>query len=314
MSIEVRKYLMNLDDVPLDRSSKGYILDNGQLKSVLHRQVHTGIVKCKIRDKIFYLKDTVPFNAKLEGLNEIVLGKVYNDKGINSNISYPVLQEERSRYDSVKVLSQDISKLKGMDVKIADKAIGKVFDKYLLANQVSPWEILNNPTAKSEMLEYVTEECFNKIISMHLLDNLLTSADRHSNNYFMVRNKGSEKWEDIIAIDHSYLDIIDNGRICETPAESIKEYVKAQHIFIMPMDIRAHTSHRNRIQLINKLLDGGKLADENVELIKNALEYDLIGVYDKEIHKHGLKSRELDYDRELMARIWEYNREQVALR
>lgn len=307
---------MDLDKINLDRSDKGYILNDDQITIIPEKKrmfFSSDVERCKVSGKSFYLKRVNPFEEELNGVNEMALGNAYNDLGVNSVVGYPVLQNKGHRYDTVKMLTQDVCKLKGLDVEIGSKVLSELDKKYPY-KRTSSWEIVRNSRVKGDLLEIMTEECYNKLVNMHLLDNLTTNCDRHSNNYFFVKSKGSDKWEDIVTIDHEYLGVVEYECVGGNTYECIENYVKNKHSMIMPMDTHKELSHSHRIKSINQMIDKGKLSDQNIALLRNATEYDLLGAYDKILNKYQINSETLDYYRRLIDGLWEYNRKNLTLR
>ena len=153
----------------------------------------------------------------------------------------------------------------------------------------------------------MTEECFEELITIMLLDELRTDPDRHWGNYFMYATKGSNKYEGIIPIDLEF------GSVFESLTFERFLHVDTYNAYSIYSCRDSEKNYATRINDILKLIHDGKLTQKQIEIIKKALEYGLDDEFEKVVNNFKLKkimgTSETVYS---MHRLWEYNRATVG--
>lgn len=134
------------------------------------------------------------------------------------------------------------------------------------------WAILYDPRIREEYLKIMTPECFDEFINMMLVDELHTEFDRHSRNYYFYKSNDSEKFEGIIPIDNEASNIV----IAPAPRNKARlmSYIKEPYKAQTPFGTRDYFSYSKRIRQIQLLIQNGLLNENNIEMIRKALNDD----------------------------------------
>ena len=226
-----------------------------------------------------YNVDGIPAYAKASSIFSVfgmASSKMYNDLGIASPITCPMDGHPDTSY-LYKTLSQDVEELKrlGLNVK---QAIEHPELVALSPPASGKWSALYNENEKELLLQYMTEECFDELTTIFLLDEIRTDTDRHKANYFLIKPKGAKKYTNIVPIDleqSQLLSIADDPYFGETSRKaSFERFLNSKYLARAYFPFAdEQTSYEERLDNIKKLIHDGKLKPHQIEVIKNALEY-----------------------------------------
>ena len=151
----------------------------------------------------------------------------------------------------------------------------------------------------------MTEECYNNFLNVIIADELRTDSDRHSSNYFLVKNPESHQYHDIIPIDFD---------LCQIMLTNIN----TQEDFLRFINENAYTAatptgasdnpltYARRIENIRNLLQSGKIPSKQVEFMKKYLSTKLSAeIRNIETPTHLHKTQSFTYD--TFSRLEDYN-------
>ena len=178
--IKVKDYLLDLEKRKLQREPDGFYSSKDEKVSDI--QQDNRFMTCLIDGVPFVLKKGSFERFSLaDFITELHMGGVYNDLGVNSAEYYPMyLYNDQHNYRTVQLASQDLKKLDGIEL-VTPRAI---LDNIFTFGYTDSWKVLYSFKIKDQLLEYMTEECFDKMIQMFLLDTLTAQGDRHNKNFF----------------------------------------------------------------------------------------------------------------------------------
>ena len=150
----------------------------------------------------------------------------------------------------------------------------------------------------------MTEDCFNQLVNMYLLDIITTQRDRHYANYFLLKIKNDKLWQGIVAIDNAFT----LQTACYNQNISAKQL--AENIFNDQFGLMrtfqntcSMQSFSSRLNDINRMIQDGSFDGSQIELLKRVQGYDLESVVERTIaDKHIDVS---DTQRDLMLYLWE---------
>ena len=326
LSIKVREYLARLeDDKSLPRDGNGFLLEDGdKVKPITTWEDDVCLgsnftYMYGINNNEYYAKILSQYSAGMT--NEIFMGRVFNDLGINSTIAYPMMCKssiDSSAHAISCVATQDISNLNGGKIISDDAQLIIRNLNYEYNFDTSIWSLVTRPDIKACLLTIMTEECYNKMVNLFLLDNLVSSIDRHGQNYRFVKNTTSNLWEDVIALDHEGISITES--VHDTLKATGTSYGKSDFnkfldekaVVYYPFNQDTEITHYERIKQINNLICSGELSTEHINFLKSATEYDIMRTY-KGVHDdYNLVTNTQSYF-DAIARLWDYNRGALEL-
>ena len=312
MGITVKEYLARLEDMDLMREINGFYTSEDSRIRV--EDSPAGYNRCKIDGHDFCLKhgseEVFTFSSFL---TELCMGRAYNDLGVNSVNYYPINIKLPNRYvKMLKVVSQNVNKLSD-DLVCAtpSQVLAKITPSY---EKEDIWRVFKDSDIRAKLLQLMTEECFNKLIDLYLLDNLTSQGDRHGKNLFFVKNKDSGLWEDVIAIDNEILNLNSFSLTTRDPKDVFQTFLKTRGFAYFPSNCQTILTHEERIRCLNDLIASGDLSRERVDFLKKALDYDITTRHGELSKEYKFPHRELVLKhREMLARLWDYNRDNLEL-
>lgn len=317
MNIKVKDYLEDLSKVDVPREDGIILLDESFVKDddlsgvFLKGNIHY----TTIGDKSYYFTTISPTrNVDNVCINtEIINSQVYNDLGVNCADYYPMVFSSlvnNIRVNNDGVICQDLLSLDEIEVCQVTQS-SMYYDHSLhrvIANKVNGgyWVFLE---LKEILVDnYITEECFDEMVNMYLLDVVATQRDRNPSNFFLYRKKGSQLWEGIIAIDNSYTiqnDCLTIRRVDNCNAKRLAELIWQDPNGLMLTFPRTYNMqpYGDRLKEINNLIQSGEFNKKQIDLIKSIKDYDLSGTIKKvEDDKHLTIS---STQKDVMNYLWE---------
>ena len=158
------------------------------------------------------IDDTPYFMKEYNGdcsIVDIASTNMHNCIGIPTPpITTVVKQDNRGTRLQIFLATQDIHSVDDFLFSIANNILSKKEFGMQRFNFRHKWSPLYDMEIKKLFLKYMTEECFDDLIGLFLVDELRTEQDRHEKNYFFYKSKKSEKHEGIIPIDNELLSVI----------------------------------------------------------------------------------------------------------
>lgn len=315
MNIRVKDYLENLSKVDMPRENGVIVLDEPLIKQNIQGGILLrGKTHCQIGDKRYYYKASSNYYPNNICANtEVINSEVYNDLGINCADYYPAIIRCDSLLKTTQnkfgVISQDLNGLEDIEVcQPYQTSMYKTFvsSEYNAVINNDYWALLK---IKDLIVgKEITEECFNDIVNLFLLDVVTTQRDRSYSNYFLYRKKGDTLWQGVIAIDNSYtLQNLQYAMDYDFNNMNIKDLASSlwnNGYQVQTFQNMGHIQpYKHRLKEINKLIQDGAFTDKQIELIKNIQDYDLSATIDSVEKDKHLKV--LTSQKDLMKYMWE---------
>ena len=141
------------------------------------------------------------------------------------------------------------------------------------------------------------------------MDELRTDFDRTTNNYFFYKSKEGDKYEGVVAIDLEQMVIY---RYCGASKDDFEGFLCYPYGSATPQQVTDELCYLARVRNIRELIDDGALSTNNIETIKNLINYD----FPKEIKNvskaSGIKRLEKKCLVTQCQRLWEYNQNTIG--
>jgi len=241
-----------------------------------------------------------------ESIMAISMSKLYNEAGVLTPPIHPLLiKDKKAKY----TFGQDINSIKGIEVQQRNKIESFRIIAYRNYEDKprSKWKVINDQTLKSRFLEFMTEECLDELINLHLVHELTTQFDGHAGNDFLYKKPDSDKYEGVITID---LEETTAATIQNNQKVSFDEFLNTPSSYCTIDDnIDNFRTHPQRLEILKDLIQSGKLKKSQINVMRRALNYDLPKTI-KELYS-------LDYRfqikpiYETYSHLWEYNRKEL---
>lgn len=300
MKKSVYDYFQNLEKEKLSTSRGILLYDDKTIKypdniSWDEREFSQNTL-VEVLKKPYYMKN---FYTTLSYV-DMASSQMYNDLGL---ICPPVHMLSVPNKNNTQIITQDVGSVEGIEVAIASNSIveEEVFSFEKEIN--NKWDTLYNKRIKNELLEYMTKECFDQLITMHILDEIRSEADRHLGNYFFYKHIGKEKFEGVIPIDNEFARVVFDG-VCTQ--DDFEKFLKSEYTTPTPLMSHDKISYAERMKNLKNVINSGALSKEQIDIIKRAVNYDLPGAIKNQPRNSFLKKHQKDaYDG--ISRLWEYH-------
>lgn len=300
-------YFQNLEQEKLP-TSRGTLIEDGKKIVTPPRTPYENLLGKEIRlieilKKPYYIKD----NFGKMSMVDIASSKMYNDIGIPTP---PVYMLDILSKPNIQTGTQDVNSVKGIEFTIAHSSIveNEVFSCNKEINN-NKWDTLYDNYLKEELLQFMTDECFEQLITLHLIDELRTECDRHLGNYFFYKKPDSKKYEGVLPIDNEFARVVfDDIRTKKDFEYFLKSKYSSATIFCG----RDKKSLQERMYNIKQVLHDGKLTQNQINIMKHALDYDLpANIKNLKTYSYLKPEKHLAYDG--ISRLWEYHHGQDGI-
>ena len=207
---------------------------------------------------------------------------------------------------------QDITSVKDLVATIGSE----IYDKHAIdfpPTIMDKWEILYDRSIQEVFLQFMTPECLEEFIGLYLVDELLTEKDRHSGNYFFVKSPNAEKYEAIVAIDNSYVSILNIKNVTNIVDNPLggkwgfKEFLKSFYSSATPLDTTDFYSYNSRMRELRDLLFYDKLTAKQIALLRSTIKSDYPKAILKTCKYYHLPEFSMHTSQPFQY-LWEYNR------
>lgn len=304
MKENVYKYFENLKEKKLNCEKDYFFLDEDKIsRSGANNNRFSRSVLLNICGTKYFAKDVRQKSESCQLLSPVELGstQMYNHLGMftpPANIVDSPLFPSR-----VYLATQDVASLKDYTVTIASKSKVAEITKDTRYIGDKQWDLLYNKKTQDKLHECMTEDCFEKFISLFLLDEIRTECDRHQSNFFFIKHKNAKKYEDIIPIDNEFAQVAYNQA---DTADKFKDFLEFSYLSETPSSAYFDETFINRMNGIKQLLHEGKLTPAQIALIKKELQYNLPKAIKEGSHHPELEQNCQDASN-AMSYIWEYH-------
>lgn len=296
MNKDVFDYILDLDKLDVDKDDQGLILLHDSDK-IMDSDKHS-IQVYDIDGVPVYVKDANKFSVF-----GMIMSRLYRDLGFTTPKTTLAKDEKQNK---IKVLSQDVNNIcepvhhtaeKAGSIREMRAAKTKFCEKYSNNREFpSYWSSITEPGVRETFLEVMNEDCFDSINALRILGEIVTYNDFHQGNYFQHKRNHRRKSTGAIPID------LECTGIFTRENNDFKEFLRSKYHACDPFSysIGQYRSYEERILSIIKLIQGGKLSQDQINLIKQVLSYDITKPIKEVGEKFELKPDTMD-------RSWYYN-------
>ena len=323
MRKDVLKYFIDLDKEKLTRDENNAIVapskDVVKLRPDLQASSCRKIVKYRIAGERFFSKSEPNKYFTLK-THEMASSKMYRDLGITTPpVYYMMVNGILTKRPAL--ISQDLYSIKQIDVALCSKlkAIKKM--RLPLNKIITPYDVLYEKEIKDYCLTFMTETCYEDLISLFMLGDLRTDSDIHPDNYFLYKKQGEKKYSGVIPIDLEHSQAILSRS--KTKGDFNEFVNKTEYESCLPFRHRYGENgdfgdyylffgtYANRIDSIKELIHSGKLSKRQLTLLKRALNYDFAGTMEDIVKYHNFDDNQ-KASCEQVKRLWDYNHRELG--
>ena len=293
------------DFINLEKEPNVPVDENG----IFFYDKNTFKLKFTAEDYVKY-KKTLFYSKKCKdecGVTELATSKLYNELGITTPPTY--LFSTGSKKSSTYLISQDLKSATDMDIIVGKDLFDfkTVLDNYKLDPR-NKWEILTNKKIKELLLQYITEDCFEQMISVLLLDELRTELDRHFYNYFFCKRKDSDRYEFFVPIDHELTQLSTNPCISSS---SFKDFLKNDYMSEILFNSYDNLDYVSRIKAILKLIHKGLISNRQIKLLRQAINMDFPSII-RQTQKNQDTCRYIETTATSYDYLWDYHQNNIG--
>lgn len=269
----------------------------------LVKQIKTDVDKVSIGKNAS--KFVIKHSNAPKGILSVASSKMYKNAGIQTPQVHLLRTDEKLL---VNTIQEDVIDINGFETYLpADDVEYAAIDKKLYSK--FKWQVFYDKGLEHLFLQFMTPECLEQLKNVFLADEMRTDVDRHVNNFFFYKRKGSDKYEGIIVID---LDQMIIYNYCGTKKDDFGDFLFYPYKTATPQIVEDNACYKQRVVDIREMIDDGVLSNENLKTMKSILQTD----FPKEI-KQVCKKQKLPrnfINRAVIPaeRLWEYNRETIG--
>ncbi len=239
------------------------------------------------------------------GIASIASSRLYEKIGILTPPVYFIAKKDKY---TIQTIQPNVEDLDGVKTILANndleytKIQTRAFGKY-------KWQIFYDKQLIATLLKFMTPSCLTALQNMFLVDELRTDGDKHLENYFFYKTKGSDKYEGVIGID---LDLMQIYNYCGSKKEDFANFLVYPYQTATPHQSYDYVCYKQRIADMRQLVQDDVLSTSNINAITSTLEHD----FPKEI-KNACKDGKLGFSErneicKTIERLWEYNRKTIG--
>ena len=329
MNEQLKEFFEDLEEKNLRKINNIVVRDGKRVqqdKPQFVRYARRQIIPFKIDDTPYIGKEASTDTANY--IHELSSSKLFGDLGIITPPTYPIRIKTSKSNTKIGLISQDVNHLK--DIFVQPATTISLFEHLPIKPQfggyrnLSPWHIFTDKTVKQKCLEIMTEKCYEDITNYFLLEELRSSCDTHKGNYFLYKHNENGKFKGVIPIDLENSTALSYENIDKDMFDYFIHNI--QYPSCLPFknfsDIGEDgnfgnyvytMSYSKRIEMIKLMISKGLLSDNQIELLKNAINYDFPAVVKdtcNNLEKHTKESSR-NYTIDTISRLWEYNHNQL---
>lgn len=299
MQGNVYKYFLNLDKAPLKRY-KGLIIENEENFDTQTENT-VDILGRKFYTKFAWTPD--------ENLQQLATCNMLNNTNI---LTPPIYLSQEEGFGTVHQLCEDVHRPEFIEC-LQPSEINEYRTFYDYNSTINnTWEILYNRNLRDYFLTFMTEDCFNQIISLFSIDDCRSEMDRHFNNYFLYKLPGSNKFNGVIAIDHDLTYITKHlPWINVYTKDNFYDFLRTSHEGRSPIGTDTFENHVQNITNIRKAITDGVMPLNSIIALANSLNYDFPGMIKKMGKKYHCSEEEINLIYDPISYLWEYNRNEL---
>ena len=239
-------------------------------------------------------------SSRNQGIAGFASANMYNSIDIQTPKLY--LPKQNGLF-STQTFQKDISEVDGLEIVLAENNLEYqqvercVFGRY-------KWQLFYDSDLKQRLLSFMTKDCLEQLQNMYLVDELRSERDRWSQNFFLYRQKGSEKYEGVIVIDLEEMAIF--NYCTGTKKADFDNFLYTSYYSPTPQQSDDYMCFAERMREIITLLDDGVLSKGNIEAIMKALKYNFPKEFEQACEICNIHGKAKHYIADPIKRLWEY--------
>lgn len=304
MRKEVYDYFKNLDYLNLTDKHHVFHKDNHRIDYIDQNQ--SNVVHLKVDYLPMYMKK---WKVK-EAMYSLSSAEMYHKLGILTPPMKPAIVNLHEDDQSTQINQIFMQDAKSIGLYCVDANTTKLFEDFINLNPKSKWEILYNSSYRELFLNHMTEECFEEYINMFLLDHLRSDSDRYYANFLLFRRYLTSKFEGIIPIDLDESRAIDLGI---SNKEEFQSFLNTKDFSFIPSGIYGpNETYKKRTEDIQQLIQDEKLSNSQIELLRDALRYNLPKTTREMGAKYSVDKETRKQISTPTAYLWDYNRKTIG--
>ena len=241
-----------------------------------------------------------------KGFLSVVSSQMYRQVGINTPQVCLLGTEDKK---VVNTIQEDVTGIASVETILAfyDTLYNAKIDSVGFGR--FKWQIFYDRSIEEMFLKFMTPNCLEQLKDIFLADELRTDIDRHLENYFLVKRKGSEKYEGIIVVD---LDQMIIYNYCGTGKDDFENFLMYPYASHTPQVVVDRACYKQRVVDLCELIQDGVLSDGNIETLKKILQTDFPKDLMQACKKQRLSRRVLNNVVNPVEYLWEYNNQTVG--
>lgn len=296
----VYDYFEDLDRKKLPRNKHNLIYDGKRINNV-PTMTESGILTHPliIDGKRYFPKG----NNGEYSIVDIASANMYNEIGIPTPPIYTIEKPASGplKQPLISLATQDVRSVQDFIFNVANDLISqKDMTGYRLLTMYK-WDPLYDANLQRILLKYMTRECFDQLIGLFLVDEIRSERDRHEDNYFFYKSKDAELFEGVMPIDHEMMQVL---RFDLHKKDDFTNFLYTPYQTPNLFGSLDNGCYTQRVKDLKELLEDGVLTEEQIKLMKRAIQYNL----PREIKRVGKNPhfkifRQFAYDG--ASRLWE---------
>lgn len=266
---DIYEYFENLEQINLPRKKQNLIYDNDIISYTTVKHCDGSQSKPLIINGIHYYDK--PHNYE-QSIIDIASTNMYNHIGIPTPPVY--IMENPNTHSKLHTITQDVHSIKELSFVRADELLSKSDIMKLRLHHAGKWDPLYDGDIQRIFLKYMTKECFDQLIGLFLVDELRSEKDRHEKNYFFYKEPIADKYTGVLPIDNEYAAVLfhTTRNKCDFDEFLYTPYHSPTILGSFEVDNKPYIS---RIRDIKELLQDSILTQDQINLMKRVLSYDL---------------------------------------
>lgn len=319
MDKKVLDYIVNLEQKNVRKKHGKIVIDNDRVTKQSISEEESSNSSMTIYK---FLVDDTPVYAKAFGMDSpLAMGvsRMFNKCEIATPITSPMITSSGEYCLTASQDVHEVGKAMGLDSMTfrewlhTDK--GKLFRMFIIKQKPKSATkyILTDKNEQDIALEFMSQEAIDEIVTISLLQELVTYTDGHAKNFIAFTNKDNNILQHIIPIDLEF-----NELLCQIDyknadyEETFDKFLKIPYFSTSSFNIFDNEqNYPIRLKQIRKLLNKGRLNDKQIKALKTALQYDLSENI-KTLGKQYKEPKIFKPTVELSKHLWEYNRNTIG--
>lgn len=323
MSVKIREYLHNFEDMDLP-NDHGVLLEDGDKVKKLHavnrssNNVYLYSIIGKHKMYVKHVQNFIANDCKSDRyITELLYSHLCEKNDVNCMKTYPL----KNKKGNICIATEDLRQIK--DFKVTQ-------DNYILMDShglmdwrsgkdmqechTNPWLIMTNDKLHQYLLKHIDKEAFDQLIEIMIVDTLLNVYDRFgvTKNLFFVRKKREHKITGLVPIDYEG---IETDSFYPYFKNDINDYMKSCYdvsdLMVLAHGTLADIKYSKIMEALKFMYNEGYFNERQKNLIRDILNCNITKELESILNKYNL-----DIDENILKiykEIWDRNGEIMQL-